>query len=266
MFKKFLYLCLFCIVANARFITETGYRYSFYQYEEPGLMKINGTLHAFFAKLAYISDFISTEMNYAQSFNANLKYNGSTQGGTPLVNIPSEDNFFNADYKIGARLGLYNNYEGFGYLGIGYRYLNNRISGSGGYRREQVYYYVPVGFYASDSMSSRGLFARYGFEFRYMFLGINKTHIGDAIQGINPSVLEMEQKHGLGFRTHFGFDYIMINDFKLFTQLSAEYWYIRESSVGITTYKDNSGKIVQQSWVEPRNNTVQFSIEVGLGF
>ena len=264
MFKKFLYLSLFCVIANARFSGEAGYGYNFYQYEEPGIMKIDGTFHTIFAKLAYINT-ISTEINYIQSFNANLKYNGSTQGGTPLINIPSKDSFFNIDYKIGARIGDYASYDGFGYVGIGYRYLNNRISGSGGYEREQAYYYIPTGYYASDCITSI-LFARYGFEFRYVFLGVNKTHIGDALPGISPSVLKMEQKHNLGFKTYVGFDFFVSDSMKIFTQLSAEYWYIRESSTSMTTYKNSDGSIIQQSWVEPKNNTIQLGIEIGFGF
>lgn len=266
MFKRVLYLCLFCISVNAKFLGDAGYGYNFYRYEEPGLMKIDGMLHTIFTKLAYVGDIAGVEVNYIQAFNANLKYNGSTQGGTPLINIPSKDDFFNVDFKIGARLGLYDNYNGFGYFGIGYRYLDNRVSGSGGYRREQLYYYIPIGFSASDGMSLGGLFARYGIEFRYMFLGVNRTHIGDAIPNINPSVLTMEQKNSFGLKVHTGFDYFISDYFKLFTQFSADYWYVRESSTGITTQTKNNSYIIKQAWIEPRNNTFQFGVEVGLGF
>lgn len=265
MLKKVLYIFLFCVVTNAEFVGDAGYGYNFYRYEEPGLMKIDGTLHTIFAKLAYLGDSTGLEINYLQAFDINTKYDGGTMSGKPLLNIPSKDAFYNVDFKFGTRLRLFNNYDGLGYIGIGYRYLDNRISGSGGYRREQIYYYIPVGFYASDGMFADGLFARYGVEARYLFLGVNKTHIGDAIPDANPGVLKMIQKNNFGLRVHSGFEYFLTKDFKIFLQVSADYWYVRESSTAIASYTQN-GVSYRGTFIEPTNNTVQFGVEIGIGF
>ena len=53
MLKKIVYILLFSIALNAKFIGDAGYGYNFYRYEEPELMKIEGALHTIFAKLAY---------------------------------------------------------------------------------------------------------------------------------------------------------------------------------------------------------------------
>ena len=265
MLKKIVYILLFSIALNAKFIGDAGYGYNFYRYEEPELMKIEGALHTIFAKLAYLGDYVGLEFNYLQAIDQSTQYYGSTMSGIPLLNIPSKDNFHNIDFKFGKRLNIFDNYDGLGYVGIGYRYLDNKISGSGGYKREQVYYYIPIGFYASDEMFADGLFARYGAEVRYLFLGVNKTHIGDAIANVNPSVLKMIQKNNFGFRVHSGFEYFLSDEFKIFMQISADYWYVRETSTAVTTYMAN-GLSSQLTLVEPSNNTVQFGIELGVGF
>lgn len=265
MLNKLYIFFVFVITVNAKFIGDVGYGYNFYRYEEPGLMKIEGALHTIFAKLAYIGEYTGLEINYLQAIDKNTKYNGSTMSGIPLLNIPSKDNFYNIDFKFGKRMNIFDNYDGLGYIGIGYRYLDNKISGSGGYKREQIYYYIPVGFYASDGMFTDGLFARYGAELRYLFLGVNKTHIGDAILDANPSVLKMIQKNNFGLKVYSGFEYFLSDKFKVFVQVSADYWYVRESSIATASYRYN-GVLYQGSFVEPMNNTVQFGIEAGIGF
>ncbi len=263
--KKVIFILIFTISLNASFIGDAGYGYNFYRYEEPNLMKIQGALHTIFAKLAYLGDIVGVELNYLQALDQSTKYYGSTMSGLPLLGTPSNDSFYNVDFKFGKRLNIFDNYDGLGYIGIGYRYLNNQLSGLGGYRREQTYYYIPIGFHVSDGMFIDGLFARYGAEARYLFLGVNKTHIGDAISNIDPSVLKMIQKNNFGLRVHSGFEYFLSNDFKIFMQISADYWYVRESSTAIATYISN-GVSYKGVFVEPANNTVQFGVEFGIGF
>lgn len=266
MFKRLSVLLLFVITLNAEFIGEAGYGYNFYRYSEPGLMKIQGNLHTVFAKLGYLGEDTGLEVNYLQAFDENTKYFGSTMSGIPVLNIPSKDNFWNLDFRFGARMDMLgDNYDGLAYIGVGYRYLKNKISGQGGYTREQIYYYIPVGFYAIDGMSIDGLSARYGIEARYLFLGKNKTHLGEAIPSANPSVLTFTQKNNLGFKIYIGFEYEIAKAFKIFTQASADYWYVRDSDTVLATIR-NGTSLSQGSFVEPSNNTIQIAIEAGIGF
>ncbi|RAX52689.1 hypothetical protein CCY99_06870 [Helicobacter sp. 16-1353] len=267
MFRKIiLSLVFFVITLNAEFIGEAGYGYNYYRYTEPGLMKIQGNLQSVFTKLGYLGDEIGLELIYSQTFAPKTKYFGSTMSGIPVNAIPSKDNFWNLDFRFGRRMNMLgSNYDGLAYIGVGYRYLKNNVQNEGGYTREQIYYYIPVGFYAIDGMGADGLSARYGAEFRYMFLGTNKTHIGEAIPSINPSVLTFTQKNNFGLKVYIGFEYEIAQSFKIFTQATADYWYVKDSNTQSVTYINNTSTLYQGYFVEPNNNTIQLGIEVGIG-
>lgn len=259
-------LSFFVAGLSAKMIAEAGWGYNYYRYSEPGVMKIQGNLHSVFAKLSYLGSNSGVEANFSHNFDVNTKYFGSTMSGTPLDSIPSKDTFWDADVRFGKRMNfLAKNYDGLAYIGFGYRYLKNKVSNQGGYTREQIYYYVPMGFYAIDKMLLENLFARYGIEFRYAFLGTNKSHIGEVNPSFNPRVLHFTQKHNFGLKVYTGFEYRISGSFGVFIQTSADYWYVKKSSSARANWID-SNQQYQGEFIEPNNNTIKIGIEVGARF
>lgn len=108
-------------------------------------------------------------------------------------------------------------------------------------------------------------YVRYGFEFKWIFVGTNKTHIGEVIPTIDTPILKFNQKNNFGINGHVGFEY-KINDYAgFFTQVRVEYLYVKDSNVIKASYTDRG--IKQTSYfVEPTNNTIQAGIEAGFTF
>lgn len=258
------YLC-FLNMLNAGIVGDIGYGFNYYQYSEPSLMRITGNVHTIFTRLGYLGDTVGFDVNYNTTFNNNTYYYGSTMSGIPILNVPSKDRFWDSKIRVGSIIDfLSNGSSGLAYVGFGYRYLKNKVLNIGGYTREQIYYYIPIGFYSNSKLVDY-FYIRYGFEFKWIVMGINKTHIGEVMPTIDTPILKFNQKNNFGINGHVGFEY-KINDYAgFFTQLRVEYLYVKDSNVIKVSYTDRGVK--QTSYfVEPTNNTIQAGIEAGFTF
>lgn len=198
-------------------------------------------------------------------FNAKTFYYGATISGLPVLGVEPRDRFWDSKLRFGSVMNfLSSRSTGLAYIGFGYRYLKNKIIDNGGYTREQIYYYVPIGIYMRDYIIGN-LYTRYGLEFKWLFNGINKTHLGEVLSTIDAPIMKFTQKNNLGINTHFGFEY-KINDIAgFFAQIKVEYLYVKDSNIVKATYTEgNINRVLY--FLEPKNNTLQLGLELGVTF
>ncbi|MDO8722670.1 MAG: hypothetical protein Q7J31_10670, partial [Syntrophales bacterium] len=145
------------------------------------------------------------------------------------------------------------------YLGIGYRYLNDDMSGrytstnAFGYERESTYIYSPIGIEVITTLKN-GWSVGAMLEYDYFWEGTQKSHLG-----WQPGYYDIEndQEKGYGLRGSVEFrkkgeklDFLI--------EPFIRYWNIEDSK--ITT--DPGGT----SWKEPKNNSTEFGIKFAVKF
>lgn len=150
------------------------------------------------------------------------------------------------------------------YIGLGYRYLNDdsggktTTTGHFGYERESNYFYLPVGletFVKGKAGWGFGMTVEYD-----VFLdGEQKSHLGDAVTGLN--TLKNDQNSGYGLR---GSLKVMkeTRKFNFYLEPFIRYWKIDDSEISPVTY---SGVIVGYGR-EPENNSTEYGVKLGLQF
>lgn len=264
MYRICLSLLLFSIL-KAGFIGDAGYGFHYYQYTEPGLMQIRGNLHTIYTRVGYLGDSVGFDVNYDTVFDNNTFYYGSTMSGAPILHVESKDRFWDSKFRFGSTMNfLSNGSTGLAYIGFGYRYLKNKVINEGGYTREQIYYYIPIGFYMHDKIVDN-FYARYGLEIKWLFNGVNKTHLGEVLPTIDIPVMKFIQKNNLGINTHLGFEYKIDDIAGFFAQVKVEYLYVKDSNTIKATYTEG-GASKTFYFLEPENNTLQAGIELGFTF
>lgn len=259
-------LLLICLnLLNAGFVGDIGYGFNYYQYTEPNLMQIRGDIQTINTRLGYLGDSVGFDVKYDTTFDNDTFYYGSTISGMPILHVDSKDTFWDAKFRFGSVTNfLSTSGTGLAYIGFGYRYLKNKVIHIGGYTREQIYYYIPVGFYMHDRIVGN-TYARYGLELKWLFNGVNKTHLGEVLPTIDTPIMKFKQRNNLGINTHLGIEYKFDDLAGFFAQFRVDYLYVRDSNIIGATYTDN-GVANKAYFVEPANNTIQAGLELGLTF
>jgi len=141
------------------------------------------------------------------------------------------------------------------YIGVGYRYLNDDMSGmttttgDAGYERESNYFYSPIGIEVTVN-SENGWSIGGAFEYDHFWWGKQKSNMGSVPGYYN---IENDQEKGYGLRGSIKLKKKNeIIDFKI--EPFIRYWNIEDSEITA----DPEGRL----WIEPENH----SIEYGLSF
>ena len=156
--------------SRVSFSSAAGY----YQYKEPGLMKITGPS-------------LSLDLDYQYTYTNNIvlmlnsdfgfvygRYDGSLMDGTP-ASLNSNSFILGISPRLGYQFYLPKySFRLLQFIGLGYRYLNNDTSNdSRGYLRQSNYFYLSVGFI---------------FEYEYQdWLWQSEIEFNNLIQGIQYS-------------------------------------------------------------------------------
>ena len=150
------------------------------------------------------------------------------------------------------------------YIGFGYRYLNDDMSGTvsstgaRGYERESNYFYTPIGIETITELEN-GWSIGFTLEYDYFWRGKQKSHLSDVVVGV--SDLENDQNDGYGCRGSIKLQKKGKNlDFVIEPFL--RYWNIKKSEVSAVTY---SGVIWGYGW-EPKNNSTEIGIKFAAKF
>jgi len=227
---------------------EVGAQVARYIYDEPGIAKLSGNRLGFVgtATLAGESGLFG-KIDFRESYGR-LKYEGSgTMTGVPdlIFEVRALGGF---DW-VGAGISLSP------YLGLGYRYLYNDLTGysstgAGGYRRYSNYLYAPVGLTVRIALGEHWVLAPTG-EVDVFILGKQKSMLSDA--DISLSDVTNTQKHGSGYRA-----YLMLENGNLAFGPWMHYWHIQDSDL----QPIGAGR----RGMEPENTTREYGLEVRYRF
>jgi len=229
---------------------KIGPAFSNFNYEEPGLMELDGTMYGIMGTYMHRSeDGLRFTLSLRYAFGSDMDYTGATWGGTPVTAKTD-------DYIVELR-GLLGGKNFF--AGIGYRYWNNKVKATGGYEREILYWYAPVGIEASGPLSDKWV-GRIKAEYDFFILGRVKSHLSEAVAGLNDP--ENDQDSGYGFRFSVEFKRELRNFYALSIEPFFIYWDIDESDWALLT---QYGVPVGYGY-EPANETQNYGIQVNLYF
>ena len=255
---------------------ELGTELSWIAYREPGFIKDKGMMYGVFGEYTYrlsenqhIHSFKDafSDTNKINMFRVDGKFSyGSvdyeSEGTGSLDDI--RDYMFEFRGVAGYDFPVFDASRITPYVGIGYRYLNDdsggrkTTTGAAGYERESRYVYLPAGFEIKNDFSN-GWTAGLALEYDIFLGGKQKSHLGDAIAGLN--AVENEQKKGKGWRSSIK---IMRRSERLdfFVEPFVRYWKIQDSEISSITY---NGVAVGYG-LEPENNSTEYGIQFGLQY
>ena len=232
---------------------ELGTEISHRKYKEPGVMEQKGIMYGLFGSYTYRNSYM---LKAEGLFNFGQVDYSSVSSGT-MDNI--DDYVVELRGLAGKDFPVSTGTVYTPYIGIGYRYLNDDMSGklsstnAAGYERESNYIYSPIGIEAVVALEN-GWSCGTTLEYDYFWQGTQKSNIG-SVPGYYD--IENDQEKGYGFRGSVEFkkkgekvDYAI----KPFVR----YWKIRDSE--ITT--DPGGT----SWIEPKNSTTEFGVQFAAKF
>lgn len=229
---------------------KIGLEYSNFNYEEPGLMELEGSMYGIIGSYVHQSDDgLKFSLSLGYFSGSDLDYTGRTWGGAPLT--AKTDDYI---VELRALLGV----KTF-FAGIGYRYWNDKAKVTGGYEREILYWYVPIGIETSSPLSEKwawGIKAEYDF----FLMGTVYSYLSQAAAGLNNP--EVDQDSGYGFRFSLEFKREPGNLYSLSIEPFFIYWDIDESDrATLTQYGVPIGYVY-----EPENETTNYGIRVNFYF
>jgi len=239
--------------------TELGAGGVYFNYEEPGLMKEKGAMAgvhgSFTAHVPPGQIMLRTEAEY---LGGQLTYDGSYSDGTPLT-AKSNDFLVSLRGMVGRDF-IYDNYAVTPFIGIGWRYWNDKVQDSGGYERRIQYIYSPIGvrweIVPDDSW-------RFGFVAEYDFLwqGNVKSFLSDV--GSAYSDIENKQQMASGYGIRFSNYYeILLTSWSVKLEPFIRYWSFRDSESTLS-YVEGEGTL---EFYEPENSTFTAGLEISAGF
>ena len=242
--------------ASKNYTLEFGSEVSHIAYKEPGVMEEKGTMYGMDAAFVY------RDNSFVLKADGRFSY-----GKVDYKNSGTLDNI--DDYMLEFR-GLWGRDFSVSetsiftpYIGIGYRYLNDDLTGATstgarGYERESNYYYSPIGIETSTQLTN-GWSVGLTVEYDHFWKGVQRSHLSDTGLGLND--VENDQKKGYGCRGSVKFlkkDKNM--DFVI--EPFIRYWNIKKSEETAITY---SGTIVGYGY-EPKNNSTEIGCRLALIF
>jgi len=150
------------------------------------------------------------------------------------------------------------------YIGLGYRYLNDDMSGMStivtdipGYERESNYIYTPIGV-DFTSLIEGGWTIGLSAEVDFLWYGEQESHLSDA-DSRYPD-LSNDQDTGYGLRGSLKIQK-RLDHCSLLVEPFVRYWNIKESDIETTHVGGGT-----QYWVEPKNITSEFGCRVAVQF
>jgi len=236
---------------------DVGVQLSHITYKEPGIMKQTGFMYGMLLSYTLRKE-LMVKFDGLLTFGQ-MKYEGSTWGGTPLTVTGINDNMFELRAVFGPADPLSDTVAVIPYIGLGYRYLYDGANNSpGGYRRESNYLYLPIGI-ESPSSSRTGWTVGFTLEYDLFLRGRQVSYLSDSDAGFND--IENSQSSGYGVRGSLRFVRSGRNTVVL--EPFVKYWNIAESDAVPLTYY---GAPTIYDIYEPENNSTEIGVRCMLRF
>jgi len=253
-----------------------GAEFSYFKYEEPGVMEEAGPMYGIFGKyvlrghgdyaVGSWGDFIAGyKENFMAGADLKLAYaqvDYESQSTGTLDDI--DDYLIEVRAVTGYDFPVLTDTVLTPYVGIGYRYLNdksggrNTTTGHFGYDRESEYVYVPFGFTTETPLSSQWV-ANFNIEYDFFVHGNQQSHLEDVSALLN--TLQNDQEEGYGVRGSVQFARETGNMEVLFGPY-IKYWDVDDSNIGTVT----CGLTPCALGYEPKNESFEYGLTVGARF
>lgn len=234
-----------------------GAEISYIRYREPDVMEEKGIMYSIVGYYTYRSKFmLKAEARFGYG---EVDYRNS---GT-LYNI--DDYILEVRGTGGYDFPILKASALTPYTGIGYRYLNDNMSGmttstgAVGYERESNYLYSPIGIETVTRLEN-GWSIGITLEYDHFWKGIQKSHLSDTIAGVNN--LENGQNDGYGLRGSIKFQKKGEEGLDLLIEPFIRYWNIKKSEEEPIVL---AGTVVGYGY-EPKNNSTEVGIRIAVEF
>lgn len=194
------------------------------------------------ARLNYMQgklDYKGGIVNFGTGEVTPYKYSGSK--------TDNKNYFFDTALLGGLEFKMGGNFYASPYIGFGYRYLEDKKSKDPfDYKREQAYYYLPVGADWKNPLAS-GWGLAFNTEVDILLSGRNTTHdVSDS------GKLKFRQKSGYGWRLGAKVEK-NLHSVDVFAEPFFRYWNISRSDI-------------VHGFVEPKNRTEEYGLRIGVSF
>lgn len=275
-------LCLLSVPAFAgthakKHSLEIAYEHSNYTYREPGLMKLsgpkNGVSVSYLMRSVLSADFNSEDTSFAmldfRYMDGDTKYDGGYMNWdgtiTPYSEGGLDDYYFEAAFKLGKSFELASPLTLYPYFGIGWRQLRNHMDelASGGYQRTQTYLYIPFGAQVEWDIAPVFTLTFKG-EADWMVYGNNNSELVGGYSVYDRDSVSFHQSQGYGLRVS-AKGQVNLNKIGLFIEPFFRYWHIQNSEE-VWFYWGGDPSSPALSMVEPKNNTKEYGIRLGIAF
>lgn len=270
--KKFMLLLLVCVcplLAQAKkHFWEADYEMAHYKYKESGLMNLKSQhRNGFHLGYTYITDFSTeeasnppTKLLFGLDFRymqGDVDYQGGTWGGAAFSADNLTDYYFEAMVRLGGQYLLSEQMDLIIYSGLGWRQLRNHLeeSGAGGYLRQSIYLYVPLGLKTAFTTPGQWKL-QLALELDGLAGGHQSSHYDNSWGNVHNT-----QDAGMGFRASLRLTK-MLGQVGLFVEPFWHYWKIEDSDI-VYVYEPGHGTFGLQ---EPANSTREYGLKVGLSF
>ena len=147
------------------------------------------------------------------------------------------------------------------FIGFGIRYWNDTIMGAGGYEREILYYYSPIGVQMVSPLSD-SWFWSLNAEYDLFWKGQVKSHLSDVDPGFNDPEVNQNFGDGFGIRFSLQFKNKISEKFSWYIEPFFRYWDVGDSDTAILAFNDVPIALVY----EPENNTTSYGLYIGFEF
>jgi hypothetical protein len=239
-----------------------GLETMYFDYEEEDIdMKEDGFMYGLIGKYTYHGDgklMINASLEYVAGDD--LDYDGQTWGGTPLKEdtdgwIVQSRGLIGYDYVFNGKHLITP------FIGIAYRYWNDDLGGIGGYEREIEYWYSPIGIKTVSPLPDKwtwGISA----EYDLFWSGKVKSHLSDALAGLNDPEVDQDFGDGYGLRFSVRFERELTKNYALSIEPYIRYWDIDKSDTETLSYYGTPIGYVY----EPENETTSYGLRLSFVF
>lgn len=223
-------------------------------YREPGLMKESGTMYGihghYFTHFNNSKWFIQPELALLRG---SLRYDGQYQDGTPATSN-TEDSLTELRVLFGMSFQTTSKWILRPFGGLGMRMLKDKILGSGGYRREISYTYLPFGVQALKSLNEKWNLELKA-EYDFFVSGKVTSYLSDT--SVTYPDLVNEQRKGYGMRASVMASCLLSEKTTLAFGPFIQYWDIEDSEK--TTVRNSYRTI---TGYEPKNDSRFYGLQV----
>lgn len=228
-----------------------GLESHYFWYTEPNVMSMYGPLSGGdFLYRPNIKGPLNLNLEWSIVFGI-IQYDGQLSDGTPVKAgaFDGESNLrLMSEYQVYTE-GVSNFYLD---LGLGYRYLYDRVDSNRAYTREIAYFYFPVG--ARSEFKIKDYNFGVGFDYDFLWYGKAKSHLSEVTSGYPDAT--NTQKNGNGLRVYLE-SYLQFKSYSLLVRPYYQWWYV-----------DNSDQVViapKVTLYEPQNNSRILGLQILLG-